>query len=170
MVISLIFVILFVINILPVYATDFSGYVEAEWSSEWEWRDGTGTYEKYMWVNPESGKMQKRITQHYLKNTADYPLTEAIYVIGIVKVTLKDGALNVVYETEDPEEIAQLVNFKNSDEMWNGNYVFWLGTIQPGHSKRLTWNMWYGELLTNWEHTWVISFDLTMQGLWYLPT
>ena len=156
------------LNALPAYATDFSGYVKTTALVDWTWRDGVGTYAKWLIVYPRSGRMTRDITQYYIKNIADFTFTDAIYLIAVAEVEYTDQA-GVVHTITDPTEIAQLVRLDNSEEMWQGNYVIWLGTIQPGKSKRLMFNWWIGETLTS-AQTWGMEFEyLTMQGVWYLP-
>jgi hypothetical protein len=158
-------VALFALNTLPVQATDFSGYVKASYMTEWKRQDA-----RWQFVVPPSYKMRKEISQFWIENVAEYPLTEAIYVIRVIEVVLYDADHNVVQSITDPAEIAQVVRLENSDETWQGNYVIWLGTIPPGHSKRCMFNWWYGELLASAEYGWGIYYEYsTWQGVWYLP-
>ena len=157
---------LFVLNTLPVQATDLSGYVKATYLTHWKWGDPL----KYHIVLPTSNKMMRDMWHEQIENVGEIPLTDAVWMIAVTQVTLYDASDNPVLTITDPEEIAQVVRLDNSDELWQGNYVIWIGTIQPGHSKRVVFNWWYGELLASWEHSWGIHYEyLTWQGLWYLP-
>jgi len=156
---------MFALTALPVQAADFSGYTKATYNTDWIWGDS-----KYSWVAPPSGKSIRAMKHASIKNIADFQLKDAIFMIGVTEVELYDENGNVVQTITDPAEIAQVVRLDNAEEMWQGNYVVRLGTIQPEHMKRCLLNWWYGELLASWEHSWVISYEYeSWQGVWYLP-
>jgi len=158
-------VMLFALNALPAHASDFSGYAKATYGTDYTSEDV-----RMHTIVPRSRKTLKFHDQFLITNVAAFPMTEAIFLIRVTYVGLHDADGNVVLAITDPAEIAQVIRLENSDELWQGNNVIWLGTIQPGHSRRLLWNWWIGELLASWEHSWELSYEYaTWQGVWYLP-
>ncbi len=150
---------MFILNTFPVHAYDFSGYVEAPYNTLWTRRF---PFEKSHVRFIEDGMARRWLDHIYVDNIGSVPLTEAIMLVEVLQVVYDDEA-GVRHTLTDPTEIAQLVYVENSEEMWQGNYVVWLGTIKPGHSKRFAIN-WWVKVLSDTFQGW--SWDMS---LWYLP-
>lgn len=146
-------VALVVLNVLPVYAADFSGYLLVE-------AYGFEGPVKYHHEAIQDGAALRMIGLLYLINLEAFPLTEAILRVKIIFLTYRDDGGNF-HTTTDPAEMAQFVQVENSDELWEGDYVIWLGTIKPGGSKRFLLNLWISS------QTWAFGFQMTS---WYLAS
>ena len=151
-------VALFVLNVLPVQATDFSGYVEAPWGTGWTWN-----FDERFHLNSnpiDDGNAWMWLSHHYIKNVGGVKWTEAIRLVTIILIKYYDESGTLITVT-DPVELAQLVRVVNSEEMWQGGYVTWLGTVKPGESRRSNLRFWVG--VSNWT---VFGYN---NAVWYLP-
>lgn len=138
---------------VPVHATDFSGYVEC---TTYNVTPGAG---KWQSVVTKGGEVEKVIYQMLINNNEEFPLNDAIMLAYILQVEYVDE-FGVSQTTTDPALIAQLVRVVNSEEMWQGGYVLWLGTIKAGGAKRLTVILWILNVVRMIQYDW---------ELWYLP-
>ncbi len=134
---------LFLVNALPVQATDFSGYVQATWSVDVV--VGGEAHSNYRPI--ANGEAWMVLVHYYIENIGTVPLTEAIVLIEPFQLKYYDESGTLITVT-DPVELAQLVRVENSEEMWNGGYVTWLGTVKPGQSRRSIVQFWIG--VGNW--------------------
>lgn len=143
------------VNTAPASATDFSGYVEATYDTDYQVEDWTHAN----WHKIKGGAAWIVLSHWSVDNIGEVPLTEAVYLVEVQQLQYydEDGVLHTV---TDPVELAQLVRIQNSDEMWQDSYVTWLGTIKPGHSRKAVTNFWVG--VGNWS-----SFMYHWE-VWYL--
>ncbi len=163
-VLSLIFAVSFgmlAVMVLPAQATDFSGYVKAS-DESYGWM-----YEAFPKIQSiQGGTAERWILKNRLLNVGEFAMHDAILLEKITEVFYSDETGNP-QSTTDPTEIEQLVRLENSDEMWQGGYVLWVGTLPAAEevyrwapSRLVTWNYWVASNVDYWT---------TENGLWYLP-
>ena len=106
------------VNTVPASATDFSGYVEAIYDTHYQLGDWTHAN----WHILEGGAAWIVLDHWSIENIGEVPLTEAVYLVEVLKLRYydEDGVLHTV---TDSVELAQLVRIKNSEEMWQDSYV-----------------------------------------------
>lgn len=121
---------------------DFSGYVKAT-NNNIE----LGSFVHSTWHKIDDGQAWIVLNHWIIKNNGATDLTEAICVVKTLFLEYYNESGHKITVT-DPVELAKLLRLQNSEETWNGGYVTWLGTIKPGHSRRLITNFWIG--VGNW--------------------
>jgi hypothetical protein len=145
-------IVVVALNIVPAYAKDYMGYVEAT---------------NYEWIGPikqqsaviQGGAAQWSMSIYALHNTGAFPLTNAIILGKIVQVMYIDSSGSIV-TTTDTTVIAQYARIEKAKDMWQDGYVIKVGTVKPGASKHFFIKVWGAAGGVD------ITFDFST---WYLP-
>ena len=122
---------------VPAFA-DLSGYVKAPNTS---WTISAATPWKGVVLEDGSLRWWRFF---YIENIGSFPLTEAKARIWIWRIKI-DGVFYYDAATVDSNLV-----ILNAEKIGSKTYLISLGTIQPGHSRRMLLNVWGSQPMRFW--------------------